>query len=239
MDDDDICIENRLERQVEFFNVNTMANIVGTDVEVFGQEKRISHYLLRNLRNEQQVELFFRNVGLAHPSVMIRKKFLDQHHIKYNEQLVKAQDYGLWVDCTQFDKLYCIPEVLLRYRIHNKQASKQAKDKQIFAQQLIRTEQLKRMGIAPNAFEIDIHTILCDNTEVLSLKQLDRLGKWILKIEKANKKSCYLNNYVLKRELGKRFAINLIRSTKSKIVCSVLGLKYFSVIMWNLYKRCK
>lgn len=239
MDDDDICIENRLERQVEFFNTNTNANIVGSDVEVFGLERRISHYLLKGSRSEQQVDLFFRNVGLAHPSVMIRKNFLDRHHIRYNERFVKGQDYGLWVDCVQFDKLYCIPEVLLKYRIHSKQTSKQAKDKQIFAQRLIRIEQLKRMGVEADDSEIDIHLKLCDNTEVLTLKKLDCLGRWILKIERTNRKSGYLNNQTLKRELGKKFVVNLIRSTKLEIRCSVIGIKYIPIIIWNLNTRCK
>lgn len=237
MDDDDICIANRIEKQIEFFNKNSMANIVGSDVEVFGQESRISHYLLKDSRIEQQVDLFFRNVGLAHPSVMIRKSFLDRHHIMYNEQFVKGQDYGLWVDCAQFDKLYCIPEVLLKYRVHNKQASKQAKDKQIYAQRLIRIEQLKRMGVVADDSEINIHLALCDNTEIFTLKKLDCLGRWILKIERTNRKSGYLNNQVLKRELGKKFVINLIRSIKLEIRCIAIGIKYISIIMWNI--RCK
>lgn len=239
MDDDDICVENRLERQIDFFNANKTANIVGSDVEVFGQESRVSHYLLKDSRNEQQVDLFFRNVGLAHPSVMIRKSFLNKYHIKYNESLIKGQDYGLWVDCTQFDKLYCIPEILLKYRIHDQQASKKAKDKQIIAQRLIGLEQLHRMGIVPDDSEIDIHLALCNNAEVLSLKKLDCMGRWILKIEKANKKLCYLDNRVFRRELGKKFIINLIKSAKSEIACGVLVFKYISVIIWNLNIRCK
>lgn len=238
MDDDDICIINRLERQIDFFNANETANIVGSDVEVFGQESRVSHYLLKHSRNEQQVDLFFRNVGLAHPSVMIRKSFLDKHHIKYNESFIKGQDYGLWVDCVQFDKLYCISDILLKYRVHNQQASKKAKDKQTFAQRLIRIEQLRRMGIEPSDLEMNIHLALCDNTEVFSLKKLDCIGRWILKIEKANRKICYLDNRIFRRELGKKFIINLIRSTKSKITCGVLVFKYISIIMWTLNIGC-
>lgn len=237
MDDDDICVENRLEKQIEFFKKNPIANIVGSDVEVFGQESRISHYLLKKSRSEQQVDLFFKNIGLAHPSVMIRKSFLDKYRIKYNELFVKSQDYGLWVDCVQFDKLYCIPEVLLKYRIHNKQTSKKYKDKQIYAQKLIRIKQLERIGIKIDISELDIHLALCDNTEVLTFKKLDCLGKWILKLEKANRKSCYMNNQVFKYELGRKFVINLIKSTKSKIICCILGIKYISIIMWNLNKR--
>lgn len=239
MDDDDICFENRLERQLEFFNKNPKANIVGSDVEVFGQESRISHYLLKKSRSEQQVDLFFKNIGLAHPSVMIRKSFLDKYNIKYNELFVKGQDYGLWVDCVRYDKLYCMPEVLLKYRVHNKQTSNRYKDKQIYAQQLIRIEQLERMGVNIDTSEIDIHLALCDNTEVLTFKKLDCLGRWILKIEKANRKSCYMNNQIFKKELSKKFIINLIKSTRSKIICSVIGIKYITIIMWNLNIGCK
>ena len=127
MDDDDICEPTRIQEQVEVFLSNAEVNILGCDVRAFGGANRISHYILKNSREGQQVDLFFNNVSVAHPSVMLRKSFLDQYALRYNENYVKAQDYGLWVDCIQYSKIHCLGEVLLNYRIHEGQISSKSR----------------------------------------------------------------------------------------------------------------
>lgn len=233
MDDDDICENNRLERQLEAFIRDERINVLGCDVWVFGDESRVSHYLLKATREEQQIDLFFKNVAVPHPSVMIRRSFLQKYELKYNENYVKAQDYGLWVDCVQHDRLYCLSEVLLRYRVHQQQASKKNREQQIKSQNFVRKEQLSRLGIISTESEMKIHASFCEGVTSMDFKEFNLLGKWILKLEKGNRISAYLNHKLFKRELGMRFAVILLQKMKTNVSILLVAIRYFRIILWN------
>ncbi len=237
MDDDDICENNRIERQLETFIRNEQINVLGSDVLVFGDESRVSHYLLKGTREEQQIDLFFRNVAVPHPSVMIRRSFLEKYELKYNENFVKAQDYGLWMDCVQYDRIYCLSEVLLQYRVHKQQASKKNREQQIKSQNFVREEQLSRLGIISTESEIKIHTDFCEGTINMDFKELNLLGKWILKLEKGNRTSSYLNHKLFKRELGTRFATTVFQKMKTNMFIVLVTIKYFRIILWHFVYR--
>lgn len=216
MDDDDICEPTRIQEQVEIFLSNAEVKILGCDVRVFGEANRISHYILKNSREGQQVDLFFNNVSVAHPSVMLRKSFLDQYALRYNENYVKAQDYGLWVDCVQYSKIHCLGEVLLNYRIHEGQISSKSRVAQCEAQNSIRLEQLKRLQIIPTDEEFALHIRFCEDLICDKYIELKHCGKWIRKLKTGNRKVKYFHYRTFKKELGKRFIVGWRESLKSK-----------------------
>lgn len=216
MDDDDICMPLRIETQVNLMCEDDKINVLGTDTEVFGNESRYSHYVLADTREEQQVELFFKNVGLAHPTVMFRTDFLKKNNLSYDERYEKAQDYGLWVDCTYYDRLYCIDKVLLKYRTHSKQASQSSRDKQICAEKKIRINQLCRLGVNPTEKEVEMHQNLCNGNMIAMVNDFDAFAKWIKKLVKNNKKTNYLDRKAFKRKLKKYFFLVCINYIKTQ-----------------------
>ncbi len=204
MDDDDICMPRRIEEQVAAMQTDENIQVLGSDAEVFGSESRISHYLLANTRQEQQVELFFRNVGLAHPTVMFRASFLREHQLTYDIRYEKAQDYGLWVDCVCYSRLYCLNQTLLRYRVHPHQASKLSRDKQCSAMKKIRYEQLLRLGLEPTDEEETLHQFFCDDVMEELVKSFDELNKWVYRLISANSKTGYLDKKAFKKKLRRK-----------------------------------
>ena len=87
--------------------------------------------------------------------------FFQRYNITYNEKYKKAQDYGMWVECCKYSKLYCLPEKLLKYRNHNNQISSSSSKEQQYFADMIKLDQVKALGINPNEQQCKIHLSLC------------------------------------------------------------------------------
>ena len=94
MDQDDISMPERLERQSEFMENHPDVDVLGTWVQLMGKYDGIleletdSEKIKMNLLTDQ---------NLAHPAVMIRKSTLLKYDLYYNPTYSIAQDYDLWV----------------------------------------------------------------------------------------------------------------------------------------------
>ena len=119
MDQDDIAMPHRFERQLQFLE-NSGADICGSWVQLFGtDDKRVLKHALTDAAI--RVELLFGS-SFAHPAVMMRTESIRE--MRYNPAWDKAEDYELWVRaaCAGW-KMLNIPEVLLMYRQHGAQIS--------------------------------------------------------------------------------------------------------------------
>lgn len=120
MDADDISMSNRLERQISYLEKNPDVAVVGCNIEIFGIERGERNF---STDPEQlKIDLIFNNC-FAHPTIMARKECLIQ--FGYNPEYSKMEDYDLWVRLSRQFKLSCIPETLLKYRMHVSQVTKQ------------------------------------------------------------------------------------------------------------------
>ena len=117
MDQDDIALAHRLERQLEWIQM-TGADISGSWVQRFGSsDSRIVK--LPQTDEAIKTEMLFTS-PFAHPSVMMRTKLISQ--LKYDQALELAEDYDLWVRAAKVGwKMTNVPEVLLMYRVHAEQ----------------------------------------------------------------------------------------------------------------------
>lgn len=120
MDADDICLPDRFEKQIEYLNKNNL-DLCGTFIERFGDN--INNNILKHplKHNDIKFRLLFTS-SFAHPTVMMKKEIFNK--VKYRPMYKVAQDYQLWIDIVNAGfKVGNLPEVLLRYRVHEEQAS--------------------------------------------------------------------------------------------------------------------
>lgn len=113
MDADDISHPRRFEAQLDFFEKNSNVDICGTWMRTIGAADEIgrrpsSHLALK-------AYLLF-GVPLFHPTVMFRRSVMKD--IKYSDDYIAAEDYGLWVDLIDKYIFSNLEEVLLDYRVH-------------------------------------------------------------------------------------------------------------------------
>lgn len=96
MDADDLCLPNRLSRQVTFFIQNPLIHVLGSgaiDVDQHG------HILGETYRPELHADLvsrIYKENPFIHPTIMARRKFFEELG-GYDEKLRRAQDYDLWL----------------------------------------------------------------------------------------------------------------------------------------------
>lgn len=158
MDSDDISVNNRLERQLQFMLNNEDVSIVGSRIVKFNHDMfTIGSTKWRNNAQEAKVSLIFGNTGIAHPTAFIRKSFLDTNNVSYNEKYIKSQDYGLWIDTVSSGgTIYEMDDILLYYRSSPTQISTMNRDEQSYYKDMIMIDYLKSL-YTPSKSDILIH----------------------------------------------------------------------------------
>ncbi|WP_034445892.1 glycosyltransferase family 2 protein [Butyrivibrio sp. AE2032] len=126
MDSDDIALPDRIEKQIRYLKDNRDVAMVGSDIICFGDNM---NDIDTSMETDSccdyefyKVSSLLRHSGPPHPTFVFRTSFLNEHGIKYRENILKAQDYGIMVDILKNGGVIRkIHEPLLRYRIHEKQ----------------------------------------------------------------------------------------------------------------------
>lgn len=126
MDGDDISFPERFEKQIAYLEANPEVVLCGTSYKIMGEEKRT---LIPESHDVIKLGLLKSNC-IAHPSVMIRRKTLEEFSIIYDTTKEPAEDYALWVQLLGVGKLHNLQEVLLKYRMHDSSVSRKRVEEQ-------------------------------------------------------------------------------------------------------------
>ena len=172
MDADDISLPERFSTQIRYMESHPEVIVCGSYRRAFGNENKDEIWNIPLTREEQQVQLFFFNCGLTHPTAMFRKSMLDEYGITYNEDYIKAQDYGIWVQCTRYAPMAVIPEVLLKYRKSDRQISSAGRKNQLENDKKIKLDQVVALGIEPTDEEKNIHIAFLNNNYYFNSKKI-------------------------------------------------------------------
>ena len=201
MDADDISLPERFSTQVKFMDEHPEVIVSGSYRRAFGNEEKNEIWNIPATREEQQVQLFFYNCGLTHPTAMFRKSMLDEYGVTYNENYTKAQDYGIWVQCTRYAPMAMIPKVLLQYRKSDVQISTAGKSNQQLNAQKVRYDQLLAMGITPTEKEMEIHEAFRVGKIECTVEEFEA---WFDKLIVGNRQTEYLSTALFEKELNAR-----------------------------------
>jgi glycosyltransferase involved in cell wall biosynthesis len=122
MDQDDIALPHRLERQVQFLEQNSEACLVGGFayyISAAGDYLRTYHCPTRD--DQIRAALQVRNC-LVDSTVMIRREALEAVN-GYRAPFECAEDYDLWLRLSEKFQLACLREVVGCYRLSASQVS--------------------------------------------------------------------------------------------------------------------
>jgi glycosyltransferase involved in cell wall biosynthesis len=186
MDADDISLPERLQKQWDFLNKRPEIVMVGSDVEMIDmQNQRIKDvqycpaYLLKT-------QLFFSNT-FAHPSILIRKDILSE--FAYNADYIYAEDYFLWSQIAFKYPVANLPEILIKYRVHQESVSLQNEQQQNDTVKKVHAYHFEELGIAPSAYELCLHYKLLYNPASIAIfnkSERKNISAWIDKLIKQN-----------------------------------------------------
>lgn len=115
-DADDIWLENKLRKQIDYLQANKEVDILGTQLEVVDGEGNF----LRNTSYPERHEDIIKNLlsgvnPIGHPSVVFRRNILDKC-AGYYDLFPLAEDLDLWMRSIPWFKLANLPETLVRYK---------------------------------------------------------------------------------------------------------------------------
>lgn len=213
MDSDDFSVSTRFERQLAFFERNQDVDIIGTGVVSFGSQSIFMSPCVETRNDEICAELFFTS-GLCHPSVMIRKSFLDKNGLTYDGNVKKGQDYDMWERCSEFGKLAVMGEILLFYRIHDKQITSQFKSEQVTTAEMVMKRRLARIGLTPKDIEYEAHLTIKGVSNSANVSDVEAWGK---KLIDANNVVGLVDKKIFKENISKRVALVRFKNKKFKL----------------------
>jgi glycosyltransferase involved in cell wall biosynthesis len=130
MDADDVALPGRFASQVHFLEANSNVACVGGAFELIDCAGRYLTTLSPPQGDEEVQKLILGGHGaIAHPSVMINGDCLRAVG-SYDAAYETAEDIDLWLRLGEVGELRNLPEVVLKYRLHDKSISGSAGQQQ-------------------------------------------------------------------------------------------------------------
>jgi glycosyltransferase involved in cell wall biosynthesis len=197
MDADDICMPQRFERQVRFLEAHPEISICGTWMREFGECDALS----RPPTEPEQVRasVFF-GWAMNHPTMMMRRSFLEQFGLAYNEGFGDVEDLEFLIRASEVARLANIPEFLLYYRRHDRQVSvvHRQRDREVVGKLLVRQLRflLPEVRDEEGAFHVDLANA------TLPPSRLRQAEDWLLRLDRANREKGKYNIEYFRRGLS-------------------------------------
>jgi hypothetical protein len=170
--------------------------MVGSWVELIDENDDLTGEVWNEDEPSQKIpcRLLFHNY-FAHSAVLLRRSALDTVKINgevYRKDYPNAQDYDLWVRISKKFKVWNIPKVLIKYRVHSHCISLKAAN---LVEQLtckIVTEQMNNLGIQPTDKQLALHRQIGSyNPQEIdtSIEYIKEVANWLTILRNANNKT--------------------------------------------------
>lgn len=157
MDQDDISRPDRFAKQIALFESNPEIGVCGTWFTLF-RENHEDNTIQHPEYNDSIKIGLLTSCFIGHPTVMMRKKALENYRYDVNYQA--AEDFELWTRLIRVTKFYNIQESLLKYRFHNSNISVLENSVQVINTKIITGNQLKYIDIENSEENIELCRIL-------------------------------------------------------------------------------
>ena len=209
MDDDDIALPERFEKQFAYMRQHPDVIVCGTWVDVIDGSGRLTgkvkHYLIEDMEAYRIYLLFGNHPNITHPSAMINRRLFLENHLRYEPDYNLAEDYRLWLRCAAIGKCAILQEVLLKYRRHSGSISVAKEQRQANVDYVIIQEQLDALHLTlPDELK-ELHHYLLSRQYYLQENNNRSLRKWLDQIIKANRKYRVYDPEKLERILRNRW----------------------------------
>ena len=222
LDNDDISLPIRLEKEVEFLESNPEYGLCGSFYDVIDS---IGNF---NVRIEVPCSfsdintyLIFNNC-FCHSSVMVRRDIMTEN--KFAESYELMEDYDLVYRLIGKTKLANLPVYTTRYRVHGKNQSTKKADEMLSLRKRMDARILNDLKIPYTENELTLHSNFVNSTYTYfkSNAELEQLEKWLLSLyaildEKKKYNSeiiarIFIKRWILLFYLTKRFSYRILYS---------------------------
>lgn len=148
MDADDIAMPERFSRQVDFLRANLDVVCVGCGaLQIDSRGNHLIPWTLPLDDETIQSQHLKGSTSLVHPGVMFRREAVAAIN-GYNSAIPVAQDLDLWLRLGEKGRLANLPNLLLKYRVHDNTISNSRQQEQLAYAQLAVDHACDRRGLA-------------------------------------------------------------------------------------------
>ena len=204
VDADDPIYRTRFEVQRQYMEEHPEIGVLGSAYMLVQGDVERPH-IQRFLKKEELKASFLLGNDIPHSTVMIRKRVLDEHQLRYDVKY-KLEDYELWSRVSQYTEVMNLRQILIKHRVHDASVCSllgehmyddclKVVEKYIRQTYEVDTEQFSKAHFYPCFIEMKNRVkesyvqYICDEFRLLSL------------IEQNNRKVNYVNPQVLSRIL--------------------------------------
>ena len=214
MDDDDIALTYRLEKQVGYLEANDHVGVIGGRAELIGAKNGIRRHAEKDLDIKNRT-LF--SCQFCHPTAVIRRELLERSGIRYDESFRTAQDYKLWVDLLPHATFHNLSENVLKYRVHSGQVSATKRQEQKENTHRIYQVMLERMGLSVTDEMLHLHEAIASfSYQGQNMAEVSLVRDHLYSLIQANTAKPYFPQDVFSSFLSELFYNILKRSSISK-----------------------
>lgn len=122
MDADDWSFPDRIEKQVQYMELNPNIVCSGGSMEVCNEDLEPLGIRKYPLTNKEVFSLILRLNPIPHPASIWRKDAIQKTN-GYPSKLGMSEDYSLVLEVSQYGELGNMEDILIKYRVHKKSAS--------------------------------------------------------------------------------------------------------------------
>lgn len=186
MDGDDISAPNRLMAQLALLEKKRHVGICGSWVRTRNANGR-GHVIRFPLDADTIRAFIVFNNPVNHPVVMIRHSCLLKYKLNYDEAYTAAQDYEFWSRCLEHFPFENIRKVLLTWRINESGMTHRNFESSNKAALTVQQRELNKLGIEVDDEGLVFHRLVGNSTGAVSIQNLSRARRWLVKILEKNK----------------------------------------------------
>ena len=198
MDADDVCLPQRLERQVQFLDEHPEISVLGSAVYFFDNTGKEILGLQPTEHEEIKCELLYQ-FTMLHPSVMMRRGDCARHGLNYNPHFVYSQDFDLWVRSVRKLRFANLREPLIKMREHEMKLSRKVSPTQRGFSDEIRKRQLDELEVAYTDEELEAFHNVGSGIFGKDVRDITNYESVLLKIFERNKDKCIFDQSLLQK----------------------------------------
>lgn len=163
MDDDDISMPERLEKQVMFLEEHPEIDFVGGKYQLIDKNGNILYEEKKAYKNPLYIKalFLFQNI-YSNGEMMFRKDTIDRNQIRYAENQYGMEDFKFWIECSKIGKFSTIDEVFLQHRVHEQSETVRNKMNMLRERERHRME-LQRYSMILSGFSISEEELVIIN----------------------------------------------------------------------------
>lgn len=200
MDGDDISHHNRLEKQVNFLNLNPDVALCGTWYESLSTKEVVEN----PVENEDIKIALLDYCALGHPTVMFRKAFVTANKLSYDQSFYPAEDYELWTRISALGKISNLPEALLYYRSHENQVSAKEQFRQVKNSYRCRIRMMCYPLHVPSEFDTRMSEKIVKNEKIDNSLKLKEMVDWLGQLLNMNELSGFYAEQKFKKHIANK-----------------------------------